>query len=78
MKGFEGKDLTRAEGESFKSVFGDMGEGAEKMWKKLSHEQKKAYGWSGDITDTAGMEKAKEAFEDTFVEIIEANDKAFE
>ena len=52
--------------------------GIDEMWKNLSPEQKKAYGWSGNLSDTEGLEKAKEAFEDTFVEIIEANDKAFE
>ena len=48
------------------------------MWKNLTPEQKKAYGWNGDVTDKESLDKAKEAYEDTFIEIIEAGEKAFE
>jgi hypothetical protein len=48
------------------------------MWRDLTPEQKKAYGWNGDIADKESLEKAKEAYEDTFIEIIEAGEKAFE
>ena len=52
--------------------------GIKDMWDNLSHEQKKAYGWSGDSSDIEGLEKAKEAFEATYVEIAETQTKAFE
>jgi hypothetical protein len=52
--------------------------GIKDMWDNLSYEQKKAYGWSGNSSDAESLEKAKEAFEATYIEIAEAQTKAFE
>jgi hypothetical protein len=74
-KAFEGKALTNAEYETFKSVYD---QGTDKMWKNLTREQKMAYGWSGEDDDIEGLKKAKEAYNKTFSDIIEATKEAFD
>jgi hypothetical protein len=73
----ETKNIWGSEAAYLKSLDADYS-GIDEMWKNLSQEQKKAYGWSGDLNDTEGLEKAKEAFEATYTEIAEAQTKAFE
>ena len=71
------KNLWGSEEAYLRSLDADYS-GIDEMWKNLSQEQKKAYGWSGSSSDVEGLEKAKEAFEATYTEIAEAQTKAFE
>ena len=74
-KAFEGKSLTKAEYETFKSVYD---KGTDKMWENLTREQKMAYGWSGKDDDIEGLERAREAYKKTFSDIIKATTEALE
>ena len=71
------KDVWETEEKYLKSLDADYS-GIDDMWNELTDAQKKAYGWNGDKSDTASLEKAKEAYEDTFTEIQETNTKAFQ
>jgi hypothetical protein len=52
--------------------------GVSEMWKNLTSEQKKAYGWDGTSGEgSENYEKAKEAYEATFLEILDTQTKAF-
>ena len=50
--------------------------GIDTMWENLSNKQKMAYGWDGDLGNTEGLDKAKEAFEATFTEIVDNTTEA--
>ena len=86
-KAFSGKDLTDEELNVFKQIMGSETKdengnvdyaGIDKLWENMTLEQMRVYGDITDLKDTEGIKKAKEAYEDTFVEIAKAQDKAFE
>ena len=71
------KDLWGSEEAYLKSLDADYS-GIDAKWDQLTDAQKKAYGWNGDINDKESLEKAKEAYEDTFTEILEAQTASFD
>ena len=71
------KNIWGSEEAYLKSLDADYS-GIDTMWNQLTPAQKKAYGWSGDANDTESLNKAKEAYEATFTEILESQTKAFQ
>jgi hypothetical protein len=71
------RDRWGTEENYLKSLNADY-EGITNMWEDLSDSQKMAYGWNGDKEDEASMKAAREAYEATWIEIIEAAEKAEE